>query len=86
MIELKSEKQHERTCADCVCSPVCDDSLYGYGCFWWQPNVIHCRECRHYVRISTIRDDATKTCDIFEFPMLEDDYCSYGEKTEGEKT
>ena len=81
MTENKSEKQTERTCADCACSPVCSDSPYGYDCFWWQPQIIHCGECQFAAFDAKTGNIAAclKTGD--EYPRIITDFCSLGEKT-----
>lgn len=87
------------SCKDCLHNQVCskrqfEESLvYIFGCVKHKSKadfveVVRCRDCKHWNCVSGVTEHMG--CDIFcdnhgrEYPTNPDDFCSYGERKEGQ--
>ena len=78
----------DKTCNKCACNKVCNHDLFGFencGNFISAADVvevIRCKDCEHYEQFTTGCDEMV--CELDDLFRNPDDFCSYGERKDGD--
>ena len=66
-----------KTCDNCAFDRMCNHWENGWeACDSWQPTIVYCKECTHLYGAACV------VCGLL--PRKPDDFCSYGERKDGE--
>lgn len=77
------------TCNNCACNKVCNHDLFGFeNCGNFMPaadvvEVVRCSECKYFGKELK---QGKHSCLNYQLPYcLENDYCGYGERKDGDE-
>ena len=82
LIDIEAE-----VCADCVCRDKCDRQAYCWAKAMQTVDaapVVRCKDCKYAYINSFSASSGVALCTSSGQPMQQDDFCSYGERKDGE--